>query len=137
MQKLNPFAVNNAVRQNKMPLSDLPGYSEVKAQYGDCSFGDFSDLKCLSVDTYYEEDREHFEKIVSLVLKGKKGTIDVTFGNVRDFRLLSIDQLVGLEVKKVSDRGWEHVHYEISDFEDDAIHGLAENCGVVVSKAIT
>jgi hypothetical protein len=120
-----------------MPLSDLPGYSDIKAQLGECAFGDFPDLKCLTLDTYYEEDRERFEKIVSLVLKGKKGTIDVVFGNIRDFRLTAIDQLIGFEVKQVRDRGWEQANYEISDYEHDAIRGLAENCRVAVSQCIT
>lgn len=120
-----------------MSLADLPGYADIKAQFGDCAFGDFTDLKCLSIDTYYEEDRERFEKIVSFVLKGKKGQIDVTFGNVRDFRIASIHQLVGFDVEKISSRGWESVHYELFDYEADKVHGLAENCRVAVSSIIT
>ena len=120
-----------------MSLSELPGYSEIKSRFGDCGFGDFTDLRCLNVDTYYEEDRERFEKIVTLVLKGAKGVIEVMFGNVRDFRISSIDQLVGFDVEMVRDRGWEQVRFEFFDYEHDRVHGLAENCRVSVSEVLT
>ncbi len=75
-----PASVSSGVGRKKMSLSELPGYPEIKSRFGDCGFGDFPDLRCLNVDTYYEEDRERFEKIVSLVLKGEKGVIEVAFG---------------------------------------------------------
>ena len=115
-----------------MPIARLPGHEEVLAKFGECDFSDFNELRYLVLDTYYEEDRERFEKQLTIILGDKKGKIQVTFGNLSGFRLSEVHQIIGFDVEDIRSNGWEEKHYKILDCENGVIEGYAEHAGVSV-----
>jgi hypothetical protein len=115
-----------------MPITDLPGHEEVFAKFAKCGFSDFNELQQLNLDTYYEEDRERFEKQLTIILKGQRGLIELSFGNVSGFRLSDIFQIIGFDVKNIRKDGLEEKHYKISDYENGTIEGYAENAKISV-----
>jgi hypothetical protein len=115
-----------------MPIARLPGHEEVVAKLGKCDFSDFNELRHLTLDTYYEEGRERFEKQLTIILRGKKGMIQVTFGNLSGFRLSDANQIIGFDVEDMRRNGWEEKNYKILDYENGVIEGYAEHANVSV-----
>jgi hypothetical protein len=115
-----------------MALADIPGYKEVIARFGHCHLHEFKEIRVVLVETYFEEDRERFEKLLVLTFKGRLGAIEVTFGNISDFRLLNVNQISGFDVAEIRSDGWEEKNFKFFDFEDNAIFGYAEAARVCV-----
>ena len=117
-----------------MALNDIPGHEGVIAVFGECSLCDFPDLDFFCLDTYYNEDREVFEKILTIRMKGGKGRIEIMLGNVSSVTLQDAHQITGLDIKSIADRGWDRKKFEIRDYEENRIAGFAEQAAVSAVK---
>lgn len=115
-----------------MPISEVPGHEEIFEKLGECDFSDFTELRHLILDTYYEEGRERFEKQLTIIFKGEKGMIQVSFGNLKSLHLSDVHQITGFDVVDIRKDGWEEQHYKILDYEDRKIEGYAEHAKVSV-----
>jgi hypothetical protein len=69
---------------------------------------------------------------LTIILKGEKGMIELSFGNVRSLHLSNIFQVIGFDVENIKKNGLEEKHYKISDYENGTIEGYAENAQISV-----
>jgi len=117
-----------------MALTEIPGHEKVIAKFGACTPHDFKEVRIVQVETYYEEDRESFEKSVLLVLRGPKGAIEFRFSNVTDFKLSNIAFLGSFDVSDIRARQLERRSFYFEDYEMGEISGYAEQAHVAVCE---
>lgn len=116
----------------RMPLSDIPGYSEVfPATEGVCIRArDFDQITYIQFDRHYDEDREVFEGTLDLVLTGRGGLLGLRLGNVQLLEIRSFYQWPGFEIDDVRSAGWDRKNFKISCLESDAVLGYSETAQV-------
>lgn len=107
-------------------IFELPGGEEIEKKFGPCLTSDFTEVRILSVETYYEEDNEQFEKSLNLILRGEKGTIEFNFQNVQDFSINNISDLGTFQVINISDKQLDSKKYFFFDEATESISGYCE-----------
>jgi len=118
-----------------MPITEVPGHEEVLARFGAVTAHDFSELRMLSVETYYDEDHEAFEKSLAVVLRGPKGAIEYRFSNVTDFKITTLSFLGSFDVSDIRDRQLERKNFYFSDYEAQEVFGYAKIAEVSVCES--
>ncbi len=117
-----------------MPITAVPGHEAVVAKLGAVTAHDFQEIRQLSVETYYHEDREAFEKRLTLVMRGAKGALEYRFSNVTDFKLTTLSFLGSFDVTDLRDRQLERAKFHFCDYEFQGVHGYAEIAEVSVCE---
>jgi hypothetical protein len=117
-----------------MPITEIPGHKNVLAKFGAVTAHDFKELRTLSAETCYNEDREAFEKSLAIVLRGPKGSIEYRFSNVTDFKLSTLSFLGSFDVSDIRDRQLERKNFYFSDYEAQQVFGYAEIAEVSVCE---
>lgn len=115
-----------------MPLSDIPGYSDVFPTGTGTIIraGDFDQVTSVQFDRHYDEDREAFEGTLDIVLKGDGGLLGLRLGNVELLQIRSFYQWPEFEIDDVRSWGWDRKYFKIYCLEDDAVLGYAETAQV-------
>lgn len=117
-----------------MPLADVPGQNEGAAKFGACTAYDFREVRIVQIETYYEEDREVFEKGLLPIRKGPKGVIECRFTNVTGFKRSNLWHLGSFDVKDICSYQLEQKRCYFEDDEADGISGYTENAQVAVCE---
>ena len=115
-----------------MPLSDVPGYSEVfPASAGAIVRAwDFDQVAYVHFDRHYDEDRQEFAGTLDLVLKGRGGLLGLRLGNLQLLQICSFYQWPGFEIDDVRSSGWDRKYFKLYCLESDAVLGYSETAQI-------
>ena len=108
-----------------IPLSEIPGYSEVSALVSGRPLHQFSAV----VSFLYHQQAEHphggIWPTIELVMQEQVAPhrkIGFRFHGVRDVQYSGWGSIVGLYFQSIRDRGWEDARFEVGDYEEGDIH---------------
>jgi hypothetical protein len=115
-------------------LKDVPGIAEARAQIGAFTLSDFATVIALAFCE--RANSPNHEKDIDLLLQSDRHNyrLLLRFSGVRGLRLSgfgNLTRITGLDIMDISDRQWEGMRWEISDFENGFVHFSCREARVV------
>jgi hypothetical protein len=108
-----------------IPLSEIPGYSEVADFAAGRPLYDFGGVVSFFYNAEAERPDGSLCSFIELIMQEQDEPhrkIGFRFHDVRDVSFSEWGSIVGLYFQSIRDRGWEDVRFEVGDYEFGGIH---------------
>jgi len=123
-------------------MESIKTVDQLSARLGSLSLIDFTIVDHLIL-TSADAERTRYDLELALATDKQVDNrkIVLKFHRVASLRIKAfgggLTQIIGLDLSNIRDRGWEHLHWEISDFENGVIAFYCEAVSLVLFEPVT